>query len=70
MANGTISLTEIGLGNADLTAIGKLSEKGLTAEQILATTFTQVVEYINTHYRRYVTTIPQWVKDYETGAYI
>lgn len=34
MANGTISLTEMGLGNADLTAIGKLSEKGMTSEQI------------------------------------
>lgn len=34
MANGTITLTEMGLGTADLTAIGKLSEKGMTPEQI------------------------------------
>lgn len=38
--------------------------------KITATIFSQVVDYINTNYRRYVTTIPQWCKDYETGAYI
>lgn len=32
--------------------------------------FKEFVEYVDTHYRRYVTTIPQWCKDYETGAYI
>lgn len=34
MANGIITLTEMGLGNADLTAIGKLSGKGMSPEQI------------------------------------
>lgn len=38
--------------------------------KISATTFAQVVQYVHDNYRQYVTTIPQWVKDYETGTYI
>ena len=33
-------------------------------------TFREFVQYIDTNYRRYVTTIPQWHKDYETGTII
>lgn len=29
-----VTLTQLGLGSADLTAIGKLSEKGMTPDQI------------------------------------
>lgn len=32
--------------------------------------FEQFVDYIDTNYRRYVTTIPQWCKDYESGTII
>ena len=32
--------------------------------------FDEFVNYIDTNYRRYVTTIPQWCKDYETGTII
>lgn len=35
-----------------------------------ATNFNLFVDYINTHYRQYVTTIPEWCNDYETGAII
>ncbi len=35
-----------------------------------ATNFNLFIDYINTHYRRYVTTIPEWCDDYETGCYI
>lgn len=37
---------------------------------VTPTIFEQFVDYINTHYSRYVTTIPQWCKDYETGTVI
>lgn len=33
-------------------------------------TFRDFVAYIDSKYRRYVTTIPQWYKDYETGTII
>ena len=32
--------------------------------------FEQFVDYIDANYRRYVTTIPQWCKDYESGTII
>ena len=35
-----------------------------------AVMFGLFVDYINEHYRRYVTTIPDWVDEYETGTII
>ena len=32
--NGKVTLEQLGLNNNDLTAIGKLSEKGMTPDQI------------------------------------
>lgn len=35
-----------------------------------ATNFNLFIDYINTNYRKYVTTIPEWCDDYETGTII
>ena len=32
--------------------------------------FNDFIDYIHQHYKHLVTSIPEWVKDYETGAYI
>lgn len=64
---GNIDLLEARIKNGGLVNIygHKLSDSGAYPSTAV---FNDFVSYINTNYRRYVTTIPKWVEDYKTGA--